>query len=371
MRSLRRAFGIADKATEAAAAPSTQSAEGAPSGSLSPNAISENVPPPPPSSATAAAEAEKLAMNDSAEENSAGGAREDAQGDGNAAQPGRSGAPDVQGVRGGVRKEGIASESYCAVQAVGFTDDANPRFRPSMEDGHIILDEFRGRENEAFFGVYDGHGGRAAVEIVVSALHAAFERELERGHPVERAFFEAYSSVDALLEEQKCYLVGTTSVTCYVCVDADGKRVLYTANVGDARAVLCYENGRVQRLSYDHKADDAAELRRISDSGGFVAAKRVNGVLAVSRALGDHALKNVVICAPHVTKQPLEEEGLVLVLACDGLWDVVSDEEIAKLLNDKRRARALDAHQMSKKLVKTALERGSTDNISVLCVRLS
>eukprot|EP00186_Timspurckia_oligopyrenoides_P003152 CAMPEP_0182444012 /NCGR_PEP_ID=MMETSP1172-20130603/2595_1 /TAXON_ID=708627 /ORGANISM="Timspurckia oligopyrenoides, Strain CCMP3278" /LENGTH=326 /DNA_ID=CAMNT_0024639461 /DNA_START=200 /DNA_END=1177 /DNA_ORIENTATION=+ len=228
------------------------------------------------------------------------------------------------------KDSGSIGNSMSAVCAVGFTEDANPRFRPTMEDGHVILDKFRGRAEEAFFAVYDGHGGRKAVDIVNGKLHGIFAEELEQWDP-PRAFYEAYRRVDDLLAENKCQYVGTTSVTCYICKDAQGRTVLYTANAGDARAVLC-RNGNAVRLSYDHKASDVSELKRVSDSGGFVAAKRVNGVLSVSRALGDHAMKNVVICAPHVTKEFIDVENMHLIIACDGLWDVMSDEDAVKFV---------------------------------------
>mmetsp|Transcript_6952 Transcript_6952/g.12528 ORF Transcript_6952/g.12528 Transcript_6952/m.12528 type:complete len:482 (+) Transcript_6952:206-1651(+) len=276
------------------------------------------------------------------------------------------------------KKEGSGRPGlWTCVHSVGFTEDANARFRPTMEDAHIMLDGFRGMSAEGFFGIYDGHGGRNAVDLVNKYMHVFFEEELANnpGGPsiqngIPRAFFNTYRRVDEVLSQQKCNYVGTTSVTTYIAVDASGQQCIYTANVGDARAVLCL-NGKAQRLSYDHKASDIFELKRVSDSGGFVAAKRVNGVLSVSRALGDHAMKNVVICAPHVTMEMIpRDEVSFLVLACDGLWDVYSDDEVAKFIDDKFTSKDMDVQRISRKLVKSALERGSTDNISIMVIRL-
>lgn len=101
--------------------------------------------------------------------------------------------------------------------------------------------------------------------------------------------------------------------------DASRQRVLYTANVGDARIVLC-RNGRALRLSYDHKGSDENEGRRVASAGGLILNNRVNGVLAVTRALGDAYMKDLVTGHPYTTEtviQPDQDE--FLILACDGV----------------------------------------------------
>ena len=99
---------------------------------------------------------------------------------------------------------------------------------------------------------------------------------------------------------------------------ADARRVLYVANAGDARGVLC-RAGQAVRLTYDHKGSDRQEARRIMDAGGFVMSGRVNGVLAVTRSLGDPSMKEFVVGAPYTTRTVLGEHDEFLVLACDGV----------------------------------------------------
>jgi protein phosphatase PTC1 len=98
------------------------------------------------------------------------------------------------------------------------------------------------------------------------------------------------------------------------------KRVLYTANAGDARAVLC-RGGKALRLTYDHKGADRQEAKRIQDAGGFVLNNRVNGVLAVTRSLGDSSMKDFVVGAPYTTETPLGDNDEFVILACDGVSD--------------------------------------------------
>ena len=96
------------------------------------------------------------------------------------------------------------------------------------------------------------------------------------------------------------------------------RRVLYTANAGDARGVLC-RSGKSVRLTYDHKGSDKQEAKRITDAGGFVMSGRVNGVLAVTRSLGDSSMKEFVVGSPYTTETELCEEDEFLILACDGV----------------------------------------------------
>ncbi|GAA6033307.1 hypothetical protein JCM8097_006684 [Rhodosporidiobolus ruineniae] len=142
------------------------------------------------------------------------------------------------------------------------------------------------------------------------------------------------------------------------------KRTLYTANVGDARAVLS-RGGRAVRLTYDHKGSDAKEAKRISDAGGFVLNNRVNGVLAVTRSLGDSSMKEFVTGSPYTTETSIGPGDEWLIVACDGLWDVCGDQEAVDIIKDCQ-----DPQEASQKLLDHALANFSTDNLSVLCVKL-
>jgi len=140
--------------------------------------------------------------------------------------------------------------------------------------------------------------------------------------------------------------------------------VLYTANVGDARIVLC-RNGKALRLSYDHKGSDENEGKRIAGAGGLILNNRVNGVLAVTRALGDAYMKDLVTGHPYTTETVIQPDmDEFLILACDGLWDVCSDQEAVDLIRNIQ-----DPQIASKALVDHALARFSTDNLSCMVVR--
>ncbi|KAJ7188261.1 phosphatase 2C-like domain-containing protein [Mycena filopes] len=141
------------------------------------------------------------------------------------------------------------------------------------------------------------------------------------------------------------------------------RRVLYSANAGDARGVLC-RAGKAIRLTYDHKGSDKQEAKRITDAGGFVMSGRVNGVLAVTRSLGDSSMKEFVVGAPYTTETELCDEDEFLILACDGLWDVTSDQAAVDLIREVD-----DAQAASQMLLKDAMANHTSDNVTVLVVR--
>jgi serine/threonine protein phosphatase PrpC len=150
--------------------------------------------------------------------------------------------------------------------------------------------------------------------------------------------------------------------------------VIHSANVGDARAVLCHQ-GQVTRLSQDHRPDDPAEAQRIEKSGGFVFQNRVLGILAVTRSLGDHCMKDFVIAQPYYSQTTIERANMiegsqhdntVLILACDGLWDVFKDDEAV----DFALRFPGEKTNVAQALAEAAVHRGSTDNITVVVVWL-
>ncbi|CAJ0634620.1 11861_t:CDS:2 [Entrophospora sp. SA101] len=197
---------------------------------------------------------------------------------------------------------------------IGVSEDRNRRCRRTMEDSHSFFYDFAGVEGQGFYAIFDGHAGKSAAE---------------------------WSNGDVGKKKKQ-------------------KRVLYTANVGDARAVLSRNNTAI-RLSYDHKGSDAQEAKRIVDAGGFVMNNRVNGVLAVTRSLGDSSMKEYVIGSPYTTETNITESDSFLILACDGLWDVCNDQDAVNLVKD-----ILDPQVASAKLIEHALQNFSTDNLSVM-----
>ncbi|KAK4492069.1 hypothetical protein RD792_002863 [Penstemon davidsonii] len=289
--------------------------------------------------------------------------------------------------------------------------------RRDMEDAVAIHPSFRRREHEKiasndmhYFGVYDGHGCSHVATKCRERLHDVVKEELMleekpleaeiSNHDdtdlwkcvMERSFVRMDKEVtwnESLsancrceLQTPECDAVGSTAVVAVVT-----PRKIVIANCGDSRAVLC-RNGQAFPLSIDHKPDRPDELSRIQAAGGRVIyweGARVLGVLAMSRAIGDNYLKPYVSCEPEVTITERTEGDECLILASDGLWDVVSNEtacSVARMClrgktaalptstsgNESSDDRACS--DASLLLTKLALARRSADNVSVVVIDL-
>ncbi|KAJ1696071.1 hypothetical protein LUZ63_004583 [Rhynchospora breviuscula] len=291
-----------------------------------------------------------------------------------------------------------------------------------------------------FFAVFDGHGCSHVAELCKKRMHEIVAGELDQRlkapaqiHELQR---DTYTQVDKTwwreamekcfvqmdneavasssnsktmplpflascsceLRLPRCDHVGSTAVVAIV-----GPRHLVVANCGDSRAVLC-RNGSAVPLSSDHKPDRPDELQRIQAAGGRVIywdGARVFGVLAMSRAIGDSYLKPFVISEPEVMVTETTEQDECLILATDGLWDVVSNEVACQLVcrclqaagptttttstkeeedshiengsgNGEATAAGFDkaCADAAMLLTKLALARHTTDNVSVVVINL-
>eukprot|EP00439_Symbiodinium_sp_Y106_P082239 s1332_g21.t1 len=196
--------------------------------------------------------------------------------------------------------------------------EANAAFRDHMEDSYVIIDPFFEQHGEhwGYFAIYDGHGGRQAVDFCETKLHGlvldelrnvtGMAREPVADEVVGEALSRAFRRMDERLKLLGTWRCGCTATVVLARRTASGLR-LHSANVGDSRAIVL-ESGSECRLSQDHRR--------------LVARGRVAGQLAVSRALGDHALKRAgVSWHPHVRTRSVSQDA-VLVIASDGLWDV-------------------------------------------------
>lgn len=143
----------------------------------------------------------------------------------------------------------------------------------------------------AFFAVYDGHGGASVAKYAGINLHKFILKEPDYPDNIPAALQKGFLALDeAMLSEESLrdVMAGSTAVAILI---RDGK--LYCANAGDSRAIA-YAGGKVEVLSVDHKPNNEIELKRISEGGGFVEFNRVNGNLALSRAVGDFVFKRNV-----------------------------------------------------------------------------
>lgn len=263
-----------------------------------------------------------------------------------------------------------ATRSGASPVSVGAASDCNTQWRRTMEDTHVFMHDFGGVQGQTYMAVFDGHAGKFAAEWCRDHLHeyVAAEMAARPDAAIPEVFNAAFLEADDELTraaQSNTTRSGCTAVVALVRDESAGEatqRMLYVANVGDARAVL-RRGASAIRLSYDHKGSDALEIERVMEQGGFIHANRVNGVLAVTRSLGDHLMKDYVMGTPFTSAVRLTPEDSLLVMACDGLWDIVSDQLAVDLAAEHS---ATDAAET---LQRHALENYCTDNITVLVAR--
>jgi protein phosphatase len=248
-------------------------------------------------------------------------------------------------------------------------------WRNAMEDAHVVLPEY-GDQLGSFrpvasqgitantatglFAVFDGHSGDQAAKKCAAALPSLLATSIQSqpstaGSAIEEywqlAFRSAYKRLDDALESKLTDDSGCTAVSCLVTPTH-----VVCASVGDSRAVLCSSTGQAVALSDDHKPENEEERLRIEAAGGRVENNRVNGNLAMSRALGDFSYKRtpdkthdkqLVTCVPDVLVKSRTDNFEFLVVACDGIFDVLSNQELIDYVRSELQARRAAAAENS------------------------
>ncbi|XXG39460.1 hypothetical protein AAC387_Pa01g0414 [Persea americana] len=262
------------------------------------------------------------------------------------------------GLDGGEKDFHVGGRDFCLASKKGK--------RKAMEDGYGFITEICGNSKQAFFGVFDGHGGRAAVDYASDKLGrniiTAMAEYEKAENQLEQAIRAGYLTTDKEFLSQ-----GVSSGTCAATVLLkDGE--LHVSNVGDCRVVLS-RKGIADPLTKDHRVQREDERVRIESSGGYVNCHsgvwRVQGSLAVSRAIGDVHLKEWVISEPETNKLRLTPDCEFLIIASDGLWDMVTNQEAVDVVLTHK-----DSIESCRKLVDISSSRGSRDDITVMVVNL-
>lgn len=237
--------------------------------------------------------------------------------------------------------------------------------RASMEDFYDVKTCEIDGQTVCLFGIFDGHGGSRAAEYLKENLFKNLLNHPEFLTNTKQAISETYQKTDSeFLESGKDTFRddGSTASTAVLVGNH-----LYVANVGDSRTVIS-KAGKAIALSDDHKPNRSDERKRIENAGGVVmwaGTWRVGGVLAMSRAFGNRMLKQFVVAEPEIQEQELDGEFELLILASDGLWDVVPNEDAVSLALAEA-----EPESAARKLTETAFSRGSADNITCIVVRL-
>lgn len=251
--------------------------------------------------------------------------------------------------------------------------------RDQNEDTHKIIINGKGIDKTKckinFFSIYDGHGGKHVSNMLEHSLSDYFTQKNTKYPLVKSYVNKVFDHIqDSLKNNYKEALY--CGSTCLVVIQYRKQNQYYlnVLNVGDSRAVLCKES-QIIPLSIDHKPNSPKERLRIEKLGGKIVNDgydyRIKD-LSVSRAVGD------IIAQPYVTHRPdlfhykLDNNDKFIVMGCDGLWDVLTNQEAVNFIisncYDKDKKKINITFNIAQKLAEYALLRGSTDNVSVIII---
>jgi serine/threonine protein phosphatase PrpC len=238
-----------------------------------------------------------------------------------------------------------------------------------------------GHNGAIYIGVYDGHGGDTAVAMLEQMLHTALLRELVREAKTDQvlldydhadpAFARSFAAVNkAIRAKPSSKSHGAVALAAVLQVHEDFCELpfyrLFAGFVGDCGLLVSERGGASEVLSVSHRVDNEDERKRVLAAGGTIRNGRVGGMLMPTRAFGDSVFdEKVVPATPDVRMLDITTAHNVLVFGTDGLFDFVDNEAVLSVARDE----ALTPKQAASKLVQTAIDRGSHDNIAVVVVR--
>jgi serine/threonine protein phosphatase PrpC len=285
-----------------------------------------------------------------------------------------------------VEKYGSKTQKVASVEMQGY--------RVNMEDAHTIQlklsDKF---PNMSLFAVFDGHGGDKASIFMAERLHKEVAK-LDK--PNDQA---ALGKVIADLDREFCSMKSDreNGTTCCFALVVEQKAKpkaksknkkkgrkskvepakswhIIVGNLGDSRAILIKSDGKLHSLTTDHKPENPEEDKRIKAAGGFVHGNRVDGQLAMSRAIGDFKYKDNPEIAPEHQKviavpefvEIDAKEGDLLLLYCDGIVEQMSNEDVKNIAVGALESKEKDLAHILSDICMQSLEKGSKDNMSVI-----
>jgi serine/threonine protein phosphatase PrpC len=244
--------------------------------------------------------------------------------------------------------------------------------RNQNEDEHNVITD---RNNINFLSVYDGHGGKFVSKYLHDNLYKFFINN-RVNFPIEKKYiYDVFDYVQKNLKDKHSIESLHTGSTCCMAIEykKDKDSYLTVANVGDSRCILCRNNIAIP-LTLDHKPNWPNEENRIRQLGGSIEFDgddwRVKD-LSVSRSFGDFDATPFLTHRPDIYKYKLDKSDKFVVLACDGLWDVMDSQSVVNFVlstcydqeGGKRPGKNIN---ISKRLADHAIKKGSMDNVSVI-----
>ena len=282
-------------------------------------------------------------------------------------------------------KESYTIKHCNCVLEYSFREDQNIDSEILMEDKSKSIENFNNDKNQMVFEIFDGHGGDEMSTYLQSNLSKIYKQNLllNKGNIIlslKNAFHDADDEMRSQLNIEG---LGSTGSLVHLVKEfiENPELVIYTANVGDSRVSLISPE-HIIRLSYDHRTTDEKEKKRILESGIEIIDDRIWGTLMLTRIFGNYEYKEYkeeneneekngnkgLICEPFISKMEIDLniENQFLIIASDGIWDIISEEDIQNIIQKYQ-----DTQKICSIIIKKCLENEAWDNMSVFAVKLT
>jgi len=252
-----------------------------------------------------------------------------------------------------------------SVVEYAYKEESNLNYREYMEDKAKSIDGFNNNNNIGIFCIFDGHGGKEVSTYLQKNIINYLKEFIIEENDIENNLINLFKIIDEKFNNNFYNIIGSTACIVYITKE-NSKKCFYCANIGDTRCVLIKKN-EAKRISYDDRATDINESNRIKNNGGIIFGGRVYGQLMLTRAFGDSGLKQYgVICLPHICKVDIDIEDKYIIIASDGVWDVLSENEVYNFS-----LIAKNSKELCDIIVKNSIDKGSMDNISCFVIKIN
>jgi len=253
--------------------------------------------------------------------------------------------------------------------------------RDANEDRHNIILNIGRLKSDLnainLLGIYDGHGGTYVSEFLEKNL-PKYYCNLKLEPPFAKEYHcELFECLQKkILKSEKGYVCGSTCLLNIMYKSKNEKTQeeeihMNIVNLGDCRLVIVYKNGESKQVTVDHKPDDKIEKDRLEKMGGEIYKDSEGtiriGDLSLSRAFGDGDNLPYISQKPDIYYKKITSQTKYVVMGCDGLWDVINNDDLFKILNGFK---AKGSKNLAADLASKALELGTTDNVSVIIIEI-
>ena len=271
----------------------------------------------------------------------------------------------------------LQTQSYFSY---GISEHPNSENREEMEDFHDFKNLYAQNILFSYFSIFDGHGGPQVAIFLRDYFHKYLLEELKsisftndlhlNNQKIILSINNTFAKIDRDIINNKKIKSNNGSTGTIILLFRNPlnplQRIIICANVGDSKGYIINKNN-IQKITKDHICSDDSEINRIKSKGGIVFQGRVFGMLMITRSFGDKEFKNYgVLPTPNIFLSLIEDNNLYAVIASDGVWDTITEEDLLKFSKIK-----MSSEELSKKIVGTTMERRSRDNASCCVVKLN